>query len=61
MYRLATIAVAVSLVTTPVTAADNLVSGPQTGERVTGFFDLEGVKCGGVTDRYAVGTTLRYY
>lgn len=33
-----------------------LVSGPQAGERVTGFFDFSGVKCGGAKDRYAVGT-----
>jgi len=41
--------------------ADDLVSGPQAGERVTGFFDFSGVKCGGAKDRYAVGTKLRYY
>ena len=38
-----------------------LESGPQAGERVTGFFDFAGVKCGGAKDRYAVGTAPRYY
>ena len=42
-------------------SAEELVSGPQAGERVTGFFDFGGVKCGGAEDRYPVGTNLRYY
>ncbi len=43
-------------------SAEELISGPQVGERVTGFFDIGAEKCGGVKDRYPVGTKgLRYY
>ncbi|MBC8357140.1 MAG: hypothetical protein H8E66_34645 [Planctomycetes bacterium] len=61
MSRVLMIAVAVSFVTTAAPAAEKIVSGPQAGEKVTGFFDFSGVKCGGATDRYAVGTKPRYY
>ena len=43
-------------------SAEELVSGPQAGERVTSLlFDISGVKCGGAKDRYPVGTRPRYY
>lgn len=43
-------------------SAEELVSGPQAGEKVSGYFDFAGTKCGGSTDRYPVGTkSLRYY
>lgn len=62
MKRLATLAVAVTVATSSLASAgDELVSGPQVGERVTGYFDIEAEKCGGAEDGYAVGSVTRYY
>jgi len=41
--------------------AEELVSGPQAGEKVTGYFEFRGTKCAGTTDRYPAGTKLSYY
>ena len=41
-------------------SAEELVSGPQAGEPLTGF-DIMGVKCGGAEDGHRVGARLRYY
>jgi hypothetical protein len=58
--------VALAVLATHATAthatAEELVSGPQAGEKVTGFFDFDGTKCAGPMDRYPIGTKgLRYY
>ena len=62
MKCIVAVGLAVTLATQASTlSAEELVSGPQAGERVTGFFDISGVKCGGAKDRYPVGTNPRYY
>lgn len=45
----------------PSRAAEPLVSGPQAGAKVTGYFDIAGYKCGGAEDGIAVGSKPRYY
>ena len=59
MKLLATIGVAVTVAASASTvSADELVSGPQVGEKVTSLlFEFGGEKCGGVKDRYPVGRT----
>ena len=55
------IALALSLPTT-MAGADELLSGPQAGEKVNSFLDFGGTKCGGAaTGRFQVGQHLRYY
>ena len=63
MKLLVTIGVAVTVAASASTvSAEELVSGPQVGEKVGSLiFDFGGEKCGGAIDRYPVGTTLRYY
>ena len=63
MKLLATIGVAVTVAASASTvSAEEVVSGPQVGEKVTSLlFDFGGEKCGGVKDQFPVGTTLRYY
>ena len=56
------LAVALAVQASTPLSAEELVSGPQAGERVTALlFDISAVKCGGAKDRYPVGTSPRYY
>ncbi len=42
--------------------AEELVSGPQVGERVGSLnFEFSGIKCGGAKDGIKVGTNYSYY
>ena len=63
MKLLATIGVAVTVAASAsAVSAEELVSGPQVGDKVTSLvFDFSVEKYGGVKDRYPVCTTLRYY
>ena len=54
-------ALALTACTFPITA-EELISGPQVGEKVSGYFDIEAEKCGGIKDRHPIGTKgIRYY
>ena len=63
MKLLATIGVAVTVAASASTvSAEELVSGPQVGEKVDSWlFNFGGEKCGGAKDGYPVGTKLPYY
>lgn len=61
MNRLAIVAVTLALLTPAAASADQLVSGPQAGDRVSASFEFTGLKCGGATDRFSVGTKLSYF
>ena len=54
------LAVALAAQVSTLTAGE-LVNGPQAGAPVTGYFDIDGVKCGGAKDGRPVGARLRYY
>jgi len=63
MRLVTTIGVALALTAYSSTnIAGELISGPQVGEKVSGYFDIEAEKCGGIKDRHPVGTKgIRYY